>query len=85
MRDGITYTYCMQDDVKSKGAGQTVPAAPQGFLSEVFAGQLSSTVTCQTCHHQSTTLEPFMDLSLPIPVDTLAQLETFDRCYSFAN
>ena len=25
-----------------------------------------------------------MDLSLPVPVDTLAQLETFDRCYRLA-
>ena len=63
---------------KSKD-GKPLSALPQGFLSEVFAGQLSSTVTCQTCHHQSTTLEPFMDLSLPVPVDTLAQLESFDR------
>lgn len=73
--------YCFaQDAAVDAKKGQSSPLSPQGFLSEVFAGQLSSTVTCETCHHQSTTLEPFMDLSLPIQVDTLARLESFDRC-----
>ena len=50
-------------------------ALPKGFLSEVFGGQLSSRVACEVCHHTSITLEPFMDLSLPIPADTLADME----------
>ena len=54
---------------------------PKGFLSEVFGGQLSSRVACEVCHHTSVTLEPFMDLSLPIPAGTLADMEesTSDR------
>lgn len=71
--------YWVQGVAEKSKDRKSLSALPQGFLSEVFAGQLSSTVTCQTCHHQSTTLEPFMDLSLPVPVDTLAQLESFDR------
>ena len=50
-------------------------ALPQGFLSEVFGGQLSSRVACEVCHHTSVTLEPFMDLSLPIPAGTLADMD----------
>lgn len=48
---------------------------PKGFLSEVFGGQLSSRVACEVCHHTSVTLEPFMDLSLPIPAGTLADMD----------
>lgn len=78
----LKYNVLFQDEPHKVKEGKPAPAPPQGFLSEVFAGQLSSTVTCQTCHHQSTTLEPFMDLSLPIPQDTLAQLESFDRYHT---
>ena len=62
----------------------TPPAAPQGFLSEVFGGQLSSRVACGSCDYTSVTLEPFMDLSLPIPSASLANLHTSepDRCTS---
>lgn len=49
-------------------------ANPKGFLSEVFEGQLSSKVACEVCHHTSVTLEPFMDLSLPIPAGALADM-----------
>ena len=47
---------------------------PKGFLSEVFGGQLSSKVACEVCHHTSVTLEPFMDLSLPIPAGAPANM-----------
>lgn len=50
-------------------------ALPRGFLSQVFGGQLSSRVACEVCHHTSVTLEPFMDLSLPIPSGTLADMD----------
>ena len=62
----------------------TPPAAPQGFLSEVFGGQLSSRVACGSCDYMSVTLESFMDLSLPIPSASLANLHTSepDRCTS---
>ena len=48
---------------------------PQGFLSEVFGGQLSSRVACEVCHHTSITLEPFMDLSLPVPSGSLSDTD----------
>ncbi|KAA6420994.1 MAG: ubiquitin carboxyl-terminal hydrolase 2-like [Trebouxia sp. A1-2] len=54
----------------------TSPVTPQGFLSEVFGGQLSSRVACGSCDYTSVTLESFMDLSLPIPSASLAKLHT---------
>ena len=71
------------DDVDANGK-ECPPAAPQGFLSEVFGGQLSSRVACGSCDYTSVTLEPFMDLSLPIPSASLANLHTSepDRCTS---
>eukprot|EP01135_Chromosphaera_perkinsii_P012431 Nk52_evm42s2657 gene=Nk52_evmTU42s2657 len=37
------------------------------FITDIFLGQLKSTVECLTCKHQSVTFDPFWDLSLPIP------------------
>ena len=36
-------------------------------LTQLFEGQLSSRIQCQNCQHTSTSLEPFQDLSIPIP------------------
>ena len=36
-------------------------------ITDIFAGQLQSTVTCHGCNYRSVTFEVFMDLSLPIP------------------
>ena len=36
-------------------------------LTLLFEGQLSSRIRCQNCQHTSTSLEPFQDLSVPIP------------------
>ncbi|CAI5468941.1 unnamed protein product [Closterium sp. Yama58-4] len=37
-------------------------------VERLFGGVLSSTVVCCECGHSSTVSEPFLDLSLPIPV-----------------
>ena len=36
-------------------------------LIDMVAGQLASTLTCSICNFQSTTYDPFWDLSLPLP------------------
>lgn len=43
-------------------------------ITDIFAGQLQSTVTCHGCNYRSVTFEIFMDLSLPIPKITNATL-----------
>ncbi|POY76380.1 hypothetical protein BMF94_0577 [Rhodotorula taiwanensis] len=36
------------------------------IVHSTFAGELRSKITCGRCHHQSETLEPFLDLSLDL-------------------
>ncbi|KAL9070707.1 MAG: hypothetical protein Q9157_005713 [Trypethelium eluteriae] len=36
------------------------------IIHRAFAGQLSSTVTCSSCHNVTTAVDPFLDLSLDI-------------------
>ena len=40
------------------------------MFGDIFAGQLQSTLLCTVCGHESVSLEPFWDLSLPIPSKT---------------
>ena len=74
-----------QEEAAEGGSISNAKTAHQGFLSEVFGGQLSSRVACGACDYTSVTLEPFMDLSLPIPPGSLANLGSsgLDRCTSF--
>lgn len=37
------------------------------FHSDIFAGQLKSTLECSYCNYQSITFDMFWDLSLPLP------------------
>ena len=41
-------------------------------ITDIFGGQLQSTVECLTCHNRTWCFDPFLDLSVPIPrsVDT---------------
>lgn len=36
------------------------------IVTEIFGGQLQSSIECLTCHHQSFCFDPFLDLSLPL-------------------
>jgi ubiquitin C-terminal hydrolase len=38
----------------------------KSIVTDIFAGQLQSTVTCTVCSHNSFTFDPFLDLSIPI-------------------
>ena len=42
-------------------------AKPQSPVAQLFEGQLTSRIECQTCQHTAKALEPFQDLSLSIP------------------
>jgi ubiquitin carboxyl-terminal hydrolase 2/21 len=37
------------------------------FISDLFAGQLKSTVQCTKCRHTSTAFDPMWDISVPVP------------------
>lgn len=43
-------------------------------IHRTFGGQLRSTVTCTSCHNTTTSLDPFMDLSLDIRSPNLSTL-----------
>ena len=41
---------------------------PATVVDDIFSGELRSTVVCCTCGHVSCSHEPFLDLSLPLPL-----------------
>lgn len=45
----------------------TLRTAIQIFSSDIFAGQLKSTLECTHCGYQSITFDMFWDLSIPLP------------------
>lgn len=44
-----------------------VPKHTPTFVDAIFGGQISSTVSCLECGHNSIVYEPYLDLSLPLP------------------
>eukprot|EP00602_Paraphysomonas_sp_CaronLab_P003006 CAMPEP_0185032642 /NCGR_PEP_ID=MMETSP1103-20130426/20883_1 /TAXON_ID=36769 /ORGANISM="Paraphysomonas bandaiensis, Strain Caron Lab Isolate" /LENGTH=664 /DNA_ID=CAMNT_0027568615 /DNA_START=114 /DNA_END=2105 /DNA_ORIENTATION=+ len=36
------------------------------IITDIFGGQLQSSIECLTCHHRSLCFDPFLDLSVPI-------------------
>ena len=49
------------------------------IIVEIFVGQLRSSLKCTVCDHVSVTLDPFWDLSLPIP--TRFGTEKLNNCF----
>jgi len=56
------------DDEVSSESWSNHLARNNSKIVDLFHGQLRSTVTCPTCSNVSVTFDPFMFLSLPIPV-----------------
>ena len=57
----------------------------ESFISKIFYGKVKSTITCSVCHKQTSNLETFMILSLPLSdnsieecIKTLTRPETLD-------
>lgn len=44
------------------------------IIDRLFCGQLISSVKCKSCSHISNTYDPFLDLSLPIDVKNLKDM-----------
>jgi hypothetical protein len=51
------------------------------LVEEIFGGKIISTITCGTCDYSQHVPEPFLDLSLQIPIACLSQRqrELFDH------
>ncbi|KAK9823922.1 hypothetical protein WJX72_006365 [[Myrmecia] bisecta] len=58
-----------------EGEAKGQHSTPRSFIDSVFGGQLSSRISCTSCSYESVNLEPFMDLSLPIPAAAVASPE----------
>ncbi|KAF8394098.1 hypothetical protein HHK36_020303 [Tetracentron sinense] len=54
--------------VNSSGADGITSNHVHTFVDTIFGGQLVSTVYCVECKHSSIVYEPFLDLSLPVPI-----------------
>ncbi|KAL4219204.1 Ubiquitin carboxyl-terminal hydrolase 20 [Mactra antiquata] len=67
-RDQMKYSSSQSADLnQSAGQGTKRTVQYQSVISDIFDGNLSSSVQCLTCERVSTTKETFQDLSLPIP------------------
>lgn len=42
-------------------------ATNSSLVTDIFGGQLISTIRCEACGHEKHSFDPFMDLSLPFP------------------
>ncbi|XP_056153201.1 ubiquitin carboxyl-terminal hydrolase 31-like [Lampris incognitus] len=54
-------------EVENPPEGSPLPA-PGSFVQELFQAQYRSSLTCPHCQKQSNTFDPFLCISLPIPV-----------------
>jgi hypothetical protein len=53
------------------------------IITEIFGGQLQSSIECLTCHHISYCFDPFLDLSLPIGAgSSKCTVESCLECFS---
>jgi len=64
-----------EDLIVSKEAWEAHKKRNDSIIVDLFQGQLKSTVTCPRCHKKSKTFDPFMYLSVPIPVNKEILLE----------
>ena len=57
------------------------------IITDIFGGQLQSTVECLSCHNRTWCFDPFLDLSVPIPrsVDTNSVAGTGDTTPTESN
>lgn len=64
----------LQDVLGVQGQSEHA-VVPEAFTEALFGGELSSRVVCRECSHETVALEPFYDLSLPIPASLPALAE----------
>lgn len=57
----------VDDDMEAEKQWEKHLNLNQSIIVESFQGQFKSTVVCSECQHVSSTYEPFMYLSVPLP------------------
>lgn len=68
--EGVTGTPTDKDDEVAAKAWHGHKQRNDSFVVDHFQGQLKSKVVCPHCSNVSITFDPFMYLSLPLPIDT---------------
>ncbi|XP_010872807.4 ubiquitin carboxyl-terminal hydrolase 43 isoform X3 [Esox lucius] len=79
VHEDVNLTSCRNNKTKApekvRGPGETEnvqvmekPDASYSFVQEHFQAQYKSSLTCPHCHKQSNTFDPFLCISLPIPL-----------------
>jgi ubiquitin carboxyl-terminal hydrolase 2/21 len=61
------YNICCRDSTKATESWKRYLRNEDSSIVDIFVGQLRSSLRCTVCDHVSVTLDPFWDLSLPIP------------------
>ncbi|GAA6073323.1 ubiquitin carboxyl-terminal hydrolase 31 isoform X1 [Tachysurus ichikawai] len=67
---GAQYTDTSPPLEEDDGAleGPSPPLSAGSFVQELFQAQYRSSLTCPHCQKQSNTFDPFLCISLPIPL-----------------
>eukprot|EP00795_Rhopilema_esculentum_P016842 gene16842-8313_t len=67
LKDQPSDTSSLSDTEQARAAWERYERREKSIISDLFVGQLKSTLTCTECKYRSLTFDPFWDLSLPIP------------------
>ncbi|XP_039941103.1 ubiquitin carboxyl-terminal hydrolase 2 isoform X1 [Hirundo rustica] len=68
----------LPDDEKSRQMWRRYQEREDSRISDLFVGQLKSSLTCTECGYCSTAFDPFWDLSLPIPKKSYGEVTLMD-------
>ncbi|XP_027555101.1 ubiquitin carboxyl-terminal hydrolase 2 isoform X1 [Neopelma chrysocephalum] len=68
----------LPDDEKSRQMWRRYQEREDSRISDLFVGQLKSSLTCTECGYCSTAFDPFWDLSLPIPKKGYGEVTLMD-------
>ncbi|XP_015739701.1 ubiquitin carboxyl-terminal hydrolase 2 isoform X1 [Coturnix japonica] len=68
----------LPDDEKSRQMWRRYQEREDSRVTDLFVGQLKSSLTCSECGYCSTAFDPFWDLSLPIPKKGYGEVTLMD-------
>uniref|UniRef100_A0A6Q2YPC9 ubiquitinyl hydrolase 1 n=1 Tax=Esox lucius TaxID=8010 RepID=A0A6Q2YPC9_ESOLU len=68
VHEDVNLTSCRNNKTKAPEKVMEKPDASYSFVQEHFQAQYKSSLTCPHCHKQSNTFDPFLCISLPIPL-----------------
>ncbi|XP_031569756.1 ubiquitin carboxyl-terminal hydrolase 2-like isoform X2 [Actinia tenebrosa] len=68
----------LSDTEKADKSWKQYLARDNSKITDLFVGQLKSTLKCTECGHKSVTFDPFWDLSLPIPRKSSSSYSSYE-------